>query len=69
MRADRVLLGVVVLVLTALSLLLVKGDGPGSGEMLLGITRQNGVNSGDLPIIGLWLVGVGCCGALWRRGR
>jgi hypothetical protein len=68
-RADRVLLGVVVLVLTALSLLLVKGDGPGSGEMLLGITRQNGVNSGDLPIIGLWLVGVGCCGALWRRGR
>ncbi|WP_137293702.1 hypothetical protein [Nocardioides dongxiaopingii] len=69
MRADRVLLGVVVLVLTALSLLLVKGDGPGSGEMLLGITRQNGVNSGDLPIIGLWLVGVGCCGALWRHGR
>ncbi|WP_134766791.1 hypothetical protein [Nocardioides sp. 1609] len=69
MRANRVLLGVVVLVLTVLSLMLVKGDGPGSGEMLLAVTRQNGVNSGDLPIIGLWLVGVGCCGALWRRDR
>lgn len=56
-----------VLVITALAALLVQGDGPGSHETVLTITRDHGVNAGDLPVAGLWLLGVGASLLSLRR--
>ncbi|WP_340537237.1 hypothetical protein [Nocardioides sp. GXZ039] len=65
---NRLLIVLVMVVLTLLSLILLKGDGPGSGEMLIAFTQENGVNSRDLPILGLWLTGMVACGVLlWRE--
>ncbi len=66
---NRALLLVVMAVLSLLTFVLLKGDGPGSGDVLLTVTRDNGVNQNDVPIIGLWLVGMGCCVAVWWRSR
>lgn len=63
------LVGLIGLVVTFFMLTLVKGDGPDSGPTVLALSSGYGVNTGDLPIIAAWLVGVGACAALWWRTR
>jgi hypothetical protein len=57
-RMRSVLTLVILGILTFLMVLLVQGDGPGSQDVLFGISRHHGVNGGDLPVLGAWLVGV-----------
>ncbi len=53
--------------LTAMTLLLLAGHGPWSGHVLVELTNRHGLNYGDLPILALWVIGLICCVALWRR--
>jgi hypothetical protein len=59
---------VVWLVITGLTFALLAGHGPWAGRELFAISRAHGVNVGDLPVIGAWVVGSGACWHLWRRG-
>jgi hypothetical protein len=61
------LLIIQLVVLTALALLLVRGDGPGSGEVLITLRGSHGVNSGDVPIVVLWVVGAAAAVLAHRR--
>jgi hypothetical protein len=61
------LIVVVQLVLTGLAVALVLGHGPWSGDKLVEVTYNHGVNTGDVPIAAAWLVATGCLLALWRR--
>jgi hypothetical protein len=44
--------------LTVLALLLIADHGPWSGPHLITITPEHGLNLGDVPVLGIWLVGV-----------
>lgn len=55
-------------VVTVLALLLVAGQGPWSGRQLLAIDDAHGIHAGDIPIFGLWALGMYCCVWLWREG-
>jgi hypothetical protein len=59
-----VLLGVV---LTVLTLLLLAGHGPWAGRQLFAFNVYHGINSGDVPVLLLWLVGMGGCAYLLRK--
>lgn len=52
---------------TLLMLLLIAGHGPWSGATIWDVTENHGINVGDLPVLGLWLVGLAACGLLVRR--
>jgi hypothetical protein len=64
---NRCLILLVIAVLTTFALMLLKGDGPGSGSVLWAITADHGVNSGDLPVLAGWFIAVGAGLALWFR--
>ncbi len=55
------------LILSVLTLLLLAGHGPWSGDVILQLDDARGVNSGDLVVVPLWLAGMACCAWLWRR--
>ena len=57
------------LVLSVLTLLLIAGHGPWAGEAIPGLTlsADHGLNTGDLPVLALWVVGMLGCGHLLRR--
>jgi hypothetical protein len=42
---------------------------PRVGEVLFELTDSHGIHAGDLPVAGLWLVGLACGLLLWRDGR
>lgn len=44
--------------LTGLMLLLIAGHGPWSGRTIWGVSESHGLNLGDLPVLGLWVVGM-----------
>lgn len=64
---DRGYVAVLLIVLSALTFALIAGHGPWAGEEVVAVTRDHGLNSGDIPILAFWLVGVLCCLGLWRR--
>lgn len=45
-------------VLTGLMLLLIAGHGPWAGRVLWDISPNHGINSGDIPVFGLWTIGM-----------
>ena len=53
--------------LSALTLLLLAGHGPWAGHVLWALDPAHGLNTGDLPVLGLWAIGSLCCAALLRR--
>ncbi len=59
----------IALVLTILTLLLLAGHGPWAGEPIeiASLSDRHGLNTGDLPVFALWLVGMLGCGHLLRR--
>ena len=66
--ASTVRRGVVVLlgaVLTLLTLLLLAGHGPWAGSVIWALSSYHGLNMGDLPVLGAYVIGLGCCVWLW----
>ncbi|MBC9735617.1 hypothetical protein [Nocardioides marmotae] len=55
-------------VLTALTGLLIAGHGPWAGPPVLALSPSHGLNLGDIPVLGLWGLGLLGCAALWRSG-
>lgn len=49
---------VVGLALTGLTALLIAGHGPWAGSTLWTVGGTHGLNQGDLPVLGLWAVGM-----------
>ena len=64
----RLLALVVAGVITVLAVLLIAGHGPWAGPTLVALSARHGLNVGDVPVLGLWLVGLGACVLLARRG-
>jgi hypothetical protein len=62
-----VLVGVVMTVLSCLAAILLRGDGPGSGDVLLALGDSHGINHGDVAILALWAIGMAAAGFLVRR--
>jgi hypothetical protein len=65
----RFLVALVAIILTGLALALVAGHGPWAGRELIDISASHGINEGDLPVLGAWVVGMVACVLLWRRPR
>jgi hypothetical protein len=63
-RALAVLLALVISVLT---LLLLAGHGPWAGRLLVDLGSGHGLNTGDVPVLLLWTVGMGGCAYLMFR--
>ncbi|GEP33620.1 hypothetical protein NSZ01_13880 [Nocardioides szechwanensis] len=63
-RAIAILLA---LVISLLALLLLAGHGPWSGRTLIDFGGRHGLNTGDLPVLLLWAVGMGGCSYLLFR--
>jgi hypothetical protein len=42
---------------------------PGLGPILVTLTADHGIHAGDLPVVGLWLVGLACGALLIRDSR
>lgn len=53
--------------LSVFALTLMYGDGPGSGKVVWAPSAAHGVNSGDVPIIIAWAVGLCACALLFWR--
>ena len=54
-------------ILTVLTLLLIAGHGPWAGHVIWELDEAHGLNSGDVPVLVLWVLGTGCCLVLLRR--
>lgn len=54
------------LIVSILALFLVAGHGPWTGRVLFTVSESHGMHAGDVPVILLWLAGMGCSVALWR---
>jgi hypothetical protein len=63
-RAVAVLLA---LVLSLLTLLLLAGHGPWAGRTLIELGGRHGLNTGDIPVLLLWAVGMAGCVYLMSR--
>lgn len=64
-RAVAVLLALVISVLT---LLLLAGHGPWAGRTMVTFGKGHGLNTGDIPVLLLWALGMAGCGYLASRG-
>lgn len=60
---------VLVGVLTVLTSLLLAGHGPWAGPVVWELSPHHGLNRGDVPVVAVYLVGLGCCAWLWRSAR
>ncbi|MDN4174496.1 hypothetical protein QWY28_16165 [Nocardioides sp. SOB77] len=56
-------------VLSVLTSLLIAGHGPWAGPTVLKLSPNHGLNLGDIPVLGLWALGMGACAALARRDQ
>lgn len=56
-------------ILTGFTATLLGGRRPGVGPVLFGVTSNHGVHVGDVPVIGLWLLGLAFGALLWRDSR
>lgn len=57
------------LVQSFFALMLVAGHSRFSGHVLVTVSRTHGLDSGDLPVIVLWLVAMACCAVVWWRAK
>ncbi|WP_193609672.1 hypothetical protein [Nocardioides lijunqiniae] len=65
---DRAVVVVIALALSGLTALLIAGHGPWAGRTLIAFSPRHGLNSGDVPILLTWAVGMaGCSYLLLRR--
>ena len=64
---ERVFVGLLALALSVLSLALVGTTRSWQGHTLLGFGDGHGIDTGDLPVVAIWVVGMGACTVLWRR--
>lgn len=53
--------------LTFVTALLLAGHGPWAGRTLLDVTFHHGLNTGDIPVLIAWAIGVTACGLLSRE--
>ncbi|WP_244930178.1 hypothetical protein [Nocardioides sp. W7] len=65
MRRD--LAFVVAAALTGLMMLLIAGHGPWAGDVIWAFGDGHGLNNGDLPVLGLWVIGMVATGLLARQ--
>ena len=56
-------------VLTGFTFTLLVTRRPGVGKVLFELSDSHGVHLGDVPVVGLWLVGTACGVLLWRDSR
>ena len=55
-------------ILSALTLLLLARHGPWAGQVIWELDSAHGLNTGDVPVLGLWGAGSLCCLALlWQE--
>ena len=62
----RMLLLIVAACLTTMATMLVVMPGAAMGRVLFSV-GSHGLHQGDIPAIGLWLIGMGACAEAWRR--
>lgn len=54
----QVLVLLLLAILTAFTAIILVARRPGMGRVLLELTDTQGVHAGDIPVVGLWLVGM-----------
>jgi hypothetical protein len=54
---------------TVFALLLVAGHSQFAGHVLISVSPDHGLDSGDVPVLALWLVCMACCAVLWGRTK
>ncbi|GIG27476.1 hypothetical protein [Cellulomonas marina] len=64
---ERLLVGVLLLVVSGFALLLLAGHGPWAGPVLVTITQSHGINEGDVVVVVGWLAAAVCAALLVRR--
>ncbi len=52
--------------LTSLMLLLIAGHGPWAGEPIWQVSDNHGINTGDIPVLVIWALGMLAAGLLRR---
>jgi hypothetical protein len=52
---------------TFFAFLLVAGHSRFAGHVLISISPTHGLDSGDLPVLFLWLVSMTCCAVVWSK--
>lgn len=67
MTADRLVLLVAGGCLTVLALMLLVVPSAAVGPVVVDF-RGHGLHQGDVPVLGLWAIGVGALAWGWRRG-
>jgi hypothetical protein len=60
---------VILAITTGLTLLALAGHHPLSGQQVVTIIGNHGVNTGDVLPLGAWAVVAGCCAVLWRSAK
>lgn len=67
MSAHRLVLLVAGACLTLLTLMLLVVPSAAMGRVLVDV-RGHGLHQGDVPVLGVWAIGVGALAWGWRRG-
>ncbi|MCD4526917.1 hypothetical protein [Nocardioides sp. cx-173] len=65
--ADRAVVVLLALVISALALLLVAGHGPWAGRQIFAFDVYHGINTGDVPVLLMWAASMCGCGYLLFR--
>ena len=65
--SNRGYVAALALILSGLTFALIAGHGPWAGREFLEVSPTHGVNTGDVPVLAAWLLGMACCWRLWRR--
>lgn len=52
-----VIVGLLLGILSALTLLLLAGHGPWAGQLLWRLDEAHGINVGDVPVLAMWALG------------
>ena len=66
---DRGYIVLLACVLTGLTLMLLLGHGPWAGHELFAVSESHGLNSGDVPVLVAYVIGLFGCVQLWRRRK
>jgi hypothetical protein len=53
-------------ILSGFTFVLLVNRRPGVGRILFELTEEHGVHAGDVPVVGLWVLGMVCCVLLLR---
>jgi hypothetical protein len=64
---DRLLLAFLAIAQTVLAFAVVMSTGPNRGRTIVSFTDTRGLHVIDVPVLGLWVLGLVACGVLARR--